>query len=67
MTPGPADHDLAGLPGRERPAVARRRCRSRRRSATPTEPGLRSPGGSGFEAIWWLASVMPYASSIGTP
>ena len=35
--------------------------------AIPTEPGIRAPGGSGFDAIWWLASVIPYASSIGTP
>ena len=35
--------------------------------ATPTEPAIRFPGGSGFDAIWWLASVIPYASSIGTP
>ena len=34
---------------------------------TPTEPGIRAAGGNGFDDIWWLASVMPYASSIGTP
>ena len=33
----------------------------------PTVPGRRSPGGSGFEAIWCAASVIPYASSSGTP
>ena len=25
----------------------------------PTEPAFRSAGGSGFDAIWWAASVMP--------
>src|SRR3954454_5293466 len=34
-------------------------------AATPTEPGLRARGGSGFEAIWWAASVIPYASMTG--
>ena len=34
---------------------------------TPTEPGTRAAGGSGLDDIWWLASVMPYASSIGAP
>src|SRR5205823_4687810 len=34
-------------------------------AATPTEPGLRARGGSGFEAIWCDASVMPYASITG--
>ncbi len=34
---------------------------------SPTEPGLRSPGGSGLQAIWCAASVMPYASTTGTP
>src|SRR3954447_1172374 len=33
----------------------------------PTEPGLRSDGGSGFDAIWCAASVIPYASSTGAP
>ncbi len=33
---------------------------------TPTVPARRSAGGSGFAAISWLASVMPYASSMGT-
>ena len=33
----------------------------------PTDPGLRSAGGSGLDAIWWAASVMPYASSTGAP
>ena len=33
----------------------------------PTVPGLRCPGGSAFDAIWCAASVMPYASMIGTP
>jgi len=33
----------------------------------PTEPGLRSSGGSGLDAIWCAASVMPYASSTGAP
>ena len=28
-------------------------------AAGPTLPGLRAPGGSGFDAIWWAASVMP--------
>src|SRR5215216_2944762 len=31
----------------------------------PTESSLRSPGGSGLVAIWWEASVMPYACSTG--
>jgi hypothetical protein len=26
---------------------------------TPTELGTLAPGGSGFDDIWWLASVMP--------
>ena len=26
---------------------------------TPTLPTLRSPGGNGFDDIWWLASVIP--------
>ncbi len=34
---------------------------------TPTEPGTRPPGGSGFEVIWCVASVIPYASIMGTP
>jgi hypothetical protein len=25
----------------------------------PTLPGLRRPGGSRFDAIWWAASVIP--------
>ena len=33
----------------------------------PTEPGRRAPGGSGLEAIWCAASVIPYASSTGAP
>ena len=33
----------------------------------PTDPGSRAPGGSGLDAIWWAASVMPYASSTGAP
>ena len=33
----------------------------------PTEPGLRAAGGSGLDAIWCEASVMPYASSTGAP
>ena len=28
-------------------------------AAIPTEPGLRGAGGSGLEAIWCVASVMP--------
>ena len=28
-------------------------------AGTPTEPGCRAAGGSGFEVIWWLASVIP--------
>jgi hypothetical protein len=28
-------------------------------AATPTVPGLRTAGGSGLLAIWWVASVMP--------
>ena len=28
-------------------------------AAAPTLPGLRWPGGSWFEVIWWAASVMP--------
>ena len=33
----------------------------------PTVPGLRSAGGSGLDAIWCEASVIPYASSTGAP
>src|SRR5437763_1140065 len=33
----------------------------------PTDPGLRTAGGSGFDAIWCAASVIPYASSTGAP
>src|ERR1700719_2298561 len=33
----------------------------------PTELGLRANGGKGFDAIWCAASVMPYASTRGTP
>ena len=33
----------------------------------PTEPGLRTPGGSALLHIWWVASVMPYDSIAGTP
>ena len=33
----------------------------------PTDPALRADGGSGFDAIWCAASVMPYASSTGAP
>src|ERR1700729_1915326 len=33
----------------------------------PTEPGLRSAGGCGFDDIWCEASVIPYASRTGTP
>ncbi len=36
-------------------------------AAMPTEPALRLAGGSGFEAIWCAASVIPYASITGTP
>src|SRR5215510_1689743 len=32
----------------------------------PTVPGLRGLGGSGLLAIWWAASVIPYASTTGT-
>ena len=32
----------------------------------PTVPGFRVPGGSGLLAIWCAASVIPYASIIGT-
>ena len=31
-------------------------------AARPTEPGLRASGGSGFDAIWCAASVIPYDS-----
>ena len=30
-------------------------------------PGLRVPGGNGLLAIWCAASVIPYASTTGTP
>jgi hypothetical protein len=33
----------------------------------PTEPGFRDAGGSGLDAIWCAASVIPYASSTGAP
>jgi len=33
----------------------------------PTDPALCSDGGSGFEAIWCAASVIPYASRTGAP
>src|SRR5262249_56466469 len=33
----------------------------------PTLPGLRVPGGSGFDVIWCDASVMAYASRTGAP
>jgi hypothetical protein len=36
-------------------------------AAVPTERGFRGAGGSGLLAIWCAASVMPYASSTGTP
>ena len=35
-------------------------------AARPTEPGLRASGGSGFDAIWCAASVIPYDSITGT-
>ncbi len=28
-------------------------------AGSPTDPGFRTPGGSGLLAIWWAASVMP--------
>ena len=31
------------------------------------EPALRGAGGSGFEVIWCVASVMPYDSMTGAP
>ena len=31
----------------------------------PTNPGFWDLGGKGFEVIWWVASVIPYASITG--
>ena len=63
----PSDDDLAGVAARHRRARRRRRCESPGPPLGPTVPGLRAPGGSGLLAIWCAASVMPYASTTGTP
>ncbi len=59
ITPGPRITTSPAAPGSEQvPRLVRDRD-LRSRSARPTEPGTRSDGGSGLDAIWWLASVIP--------
>jgi hypothetical protein len=55
---GAADDDLADLAAPEQRARLAHDGHLGARGR-PTEPGLRTAGGSGLEAIWWVASVMP--------
>ncbi len=65
--PGAADRDLAGRARRDIVGPAASTTRTSAPAGTPTEPSRRGAGGSGFDVIWWPASVIPYASIIGTP
>ena len=58
MSPAPR---IATSPVRARLDVAavRSTIRISAPAGIPTDPSYRAAGGSGLEAIWWVASVMP--------